>query len=284
MLMKKLIPSIVLLIILSGLPLGCSKRPRDSAIAKNIETKAATAVETRDSDIQVVAQHGRVKITGVVKNSAAQQKREEIAREEPGTTAVDDQTTIASRRAGSADDVAERLKSQPIVVPEGTSLTVRIGEVLGSKKSKTGDIFIATLAQDLNIDGRTAIRRGAEIDGKVLNAKAKGRFKGQGELSLTLTSIVVNAKPYSIQTEPLDSTVKGKGKRTAATTGGGAAGGALIGGIAGGGKGAGIGAVIGGSAGFLGGIITGNNQIEIPMETVLSFQLSSPLTLPKSGE
>ena len=165
-------------------------------------------------------------------------------------------------------------------MPEGTSLTVRIGEVLGSKKSKTGDIFIATLAQDINIDGRAAIRRGAEIDGKVLNAKPKGRFKGQGELSLTLTSIVVNA----IQTEPLDSTLKGKGKRTAATTGGGAAGGALIGGIAGGGKGAGIGAVMGGSAGFLGGIITGNNQIEIPMETVLSFQLSSPLTLPKSGE
>ena len=83
MLMKKLIPSIVLLIILTGLPLGCSKRPRDSAIAKNIQTKAAAAIETRDSEIQVVAQHGRVKITGVAKNSAAQQKLEGIATENP---------------------------------------------------------------------------------------------------------------------------------------------------------------------------------------------------------
>jgi len=279
--LKKLIPSIVLLTTLLGLSLGCSKRPRDSAIAKNIQTKAASAIETKDSDIRVIAQHGRVKITGVVKNAAAQQKLEEIAREEPGTTAVDDQTTIASRRPV---DNAERLEPQPVVLPEGTALIVRIGQVLGSKKSKTGDSFIATLAQDLNIDGRTAIRRGSTIDGKVLNAKAKGRFKGQGELSLTLTSITVNAKPYSIQTDPLDSTVKGKGKRTAGTTGGGAAGGALIGGIAGGGKGAGIGAVIGGSAGFIGGMITGNNQIEIPIETVLTFQLSSPLTLPKYGE
>jgi len=77
----------------------------------------------------------------------------------------------------------------------------------------------------------------------------------------------------------LSSTVKGKGKRTAATTGGGAAGGALIGGIAGGGKGAGIGALVGAGAGFIGGAVTGNKQIEIPAESALSFTLSQPLTL-----
>ena len=78
----------------------------------------------------------------------------------------------------------------------------------------------------------------------------------------------------------LSSTVKGKGKRTAATTGGGAAGGALIGGIAGGGKGAAIGAGIGAAAGFLGGTFTGNKQIEVPAESALSFTLAQPLTLP----
>jgi uncharacterized protein YcfJ len=103
-------------------------------------------------------------------------------------------------------------------------------------------------------------------------------------LALSLTSITIRGKNYPIQTGTLDSTVKGKGKRTAATTGGGAAGGALIGGLAGGGKGAGIGALVGAGAGFVGGALTGNKQIEIPAESPLSFTLSKSLTLPPGTE
>jgi hypothetical protein len=118
----------------------------------------------------------------------------------------------------------------------------------------------------------------------VVSAKAKGKVKGEGELILALTSITVKGKNYAIRTGTLDSTVKGKGKRTAATTGGGAAGGALIGGIAGGGKGAAIGALVGAGAGFVGGAATGNKQIEFPAESALTFQLSAALTLPPAEE
>jgi len=86
--------------------------------------------------------------------------------------------------------------------------------------------------------------------------------------------------PLWFELSHLDNTNKGKGKRTAATTGVGAAGGALIGGIAGRGKGAGIGALVGAGAGLIGGAATGNQQIEIPAESALSFQLSAPLKLP----
>jgi uncharacterized protein YcfJ len=89
---------------------------------------------------------------------------------------------------------------------------------------------------------------------------------------------------YPIRTATLDSTVKGKGKRTAGTTGGGAAGGALIGGLAGGGKGAGIGALVGAAGGLVGGALTGNKQIEIPAETALTFTLAESLTLPPPAE
>jgi len=114
----------------------------------------------------------------------------------------------------------------------------------------------------------------------VVTAKAKGKVKGEGQLSLTLRSITVGEQTYQIHTGVLDSKIKGKGKRTAATTGGGAAGGALIGGIAGGGKGAGIGALVGAAGGFVAGAATGNKQVEIPAETALTFTLSAPLTLP----
>jgi hypothetical protein len=50
----------------------------------------------------------------------------------------------------------------------------------------------------------------------------------------------------------------------------------MISGIAGGGK-AGIGALVGAGAGLVGGVLTGNKQIEIPAESALSFTLDSPL-------
>jgi len=103
-------------------------------------------------------------------------------------------------------------------------------------------------------------------------------------LALALTNITIRGKDYPIQTGTLDSTVKGKGKRTAATTGGGAAGGALIGGLAGGGKGAGIGAAVGAVGGLVGGTVTGNKQIEIPAESPLTFTVAKSLTLAPRAE
>jgi hypothetical protein len=155
---------------------------------------------------------------------------------------------------------------------------------LSSKTSTTGQAFIATLAQPVGAGGKTALPKGATLSGTVVTAKAKGKIKGEGQLDLMLTSISVRGHTYPIKTNLLSSTEKGKGKRTAATTGGGAAGGALIGGLAGGGKGAGIGALVGAGAGFVGGAFTGNKQIELPAESALSFTLTSSLTLPPRGE
>jgi hypothetical protein len=140
------------------------------------------------------------------------------------------------------------------------------------------------VAQPVTVHGKTAIPKGSTVTGTVVTAKKKGKIKGEGQLALSLTSITIHGKNHPIQTETLDSTVKGKGKRTAATTGGGAAGGALIGGLAGGGKGAGIGALVGAGAGLVGGALTGNKQVEIPAESALTFTLSRQLTIPPSVE
>jgi len=288
----KLFTSVVLLTALLGLSIACSKHPSDDAIAKDIQSKVAADPETKDSDVNVTVKDGKVTLTGTVKTPAAQQEIEQIAKDEPGATGIDDQTAVDTSAMASEPMPAaappptaapprtvEKPKPQPTVIPAGTVLTVRVNQALGSKTSQTGDTFLATLAQPVS-----GIPAASTAQGEVLNAKPKGKFKGQGELSLTLTSISVKGHTYSIQTSPLDSTVKGKGKRTAATTGGGAAGGALIGGIAGGGKGAAIGAAIGAGAGLIGGTLTGNKQIEIPAESALSFTLSAPLTIKPAAE
>jgi hypothetical protein len=292
---KRLAISISVILLLTTF--ACSKRPNDEQIQKDIQTKAAADPDTRDSAITVESKDGKVTLTGKVATPAAQQKLEQIAKDEAGATGVDDQTAVDPQVVASEPMAAqpaasqppppapvEAPKPQPIVVPAGTALTIKLGTALGSKTSQSGQTFLATLAQPVSVQGKSAMPAGSTASGTVVSAKAKGKVKGEGELILALTSITVRGHTYPIKTATLDSTVKGKGKRTAVATGGGAAGGALIGGIAGGGKGAAIGALVGAGAGFIGGSATGNKQIEYPAESALTFTLAAPLTLPPSAE
>jgi len=269
---------------------GCSTHPNDDVIAKNVQSKVAADPATKDSAVLVTSKDGKVSLRGSVKDGATQLRRQQLAREESGVTGVDDQTAVLPEPAAAPEQAAntpttapapvETPKPQPIVLPAGTTLTVTVDQALSSDKSQSGQTFQATLAQPVTVRGTTAIPKGSNVTGTVVTAKKKGKIKGEGQLALSLTSITIRGKNYPIQTGTLDSTVKGKGKRTAATTGGGAAGGALIGGLAGGGKGAGIGALVGAGAGLVGGALTGNKQIEIPAESPLTFTLSKSLTLP----
>jgi hypothetical protein len=167
--------------------------------------------------------------------------------------------------------------AQPVSVPAGTTLTVRLKEAVGSKISQPGQSFSATLSSPVVVDGNTLIPAGASAGGVVVDAKPLGRFKGGAVLELKLTSITVNGSEKSIETSAVVRAAKGKGKRTAVMAGGGAAVGALIGGLAGGGKGAAIGALAGGGAGTGGAAFTGNKDIVLPAESALSFKLKTPL-------
>jgi hypothetical protein len=183
--------------------------------------------------------------------------------------------TAGSNMAGS--NAASAPAPQPVVIPAGTTLTVRLGEPVGSKISTTGQTFRATLAHDITVDGSTVISRGSSATGTVVDAKPLGRFKGGALLELRLTSMTVQGTEHRIQTAAMTTEEKGKGKRTAVMTGGGGALGAIIGGIAGGGKGAAIGAAAGAGAGVGGAAFTGNKEIVFPAESALSFKLRSPL-------
>jgi BON domain len=253
--------------------IGCSHGPSDIAIAKDVQQKVAATAETKDSQVGVTAKDGKVTLSGMVSSPEAQKKAEEIAGQELGVTAVEDKTVLPPPPP-----------PPPTVIPAGTVFTVRTAEELSSKTSTEGQTFSASLARPISVEGEIAIPKGATCVGRVVTAKAKGKIKGEGQLALELTSVSVDGVTYKVQTNVLDSTVKGKGKRTAATTGGGAAGGGLIGGLAGGAKGFGIGALVGGAAGFIGGAATGNKQIEIPAESPLRFTLREPLTLPPAQQ
>jgi hypothetical protein len=164
-------------------------------------------------------------------------------------------------------------------VPAGTSLVVRVGQTVSSKSNSVGDTFTGTLAQSVTAGGVKVFPAGTTVTGSVTAAKGQGRFKGAGDLAVDITRL----GSYPVSTTAYEKAQSGKGKRSTALIGGGGGGGALIGGLAGGGKGALIGGLLGAGAGTAGAAFTGNKEITIPAETVVTFKLSAPITVTRKG-
>jgi hypothetical protein len=164
-----------------------------------------------------------------------------------------------------------------VVIPAHAPLRVRLDQDLGSKISQPGQSFGATVADDVVVDGQVVIPRGAHAEGTVIDAKALGHIKGGALIELRLERVKTNWGSYPVATSTMERVEKGKGKRTAGFAGGGGAFGAIIGGLAGGGKGAAIGALAGAGAGTAGSAMTGNHEIFLPAETLLTFRLEHPV-------
>jgi hypothetical protein len=167
----------------------------------------------------------------------------------------------------------------PFEVAAGTSLPIILSTKLNSKTSQAGDPFSGTLASAVLINGEVAIPKGSAVTGEVVDAKKQGTFKGEANLAIHLTSIVIRGKQFPITSSTYAATVKGKGKRTAVVTGGGAALGAIIGGIAGGGKGAAIGAGVGGGGGLAASGATGGENVTLAAESRVTFKLTNGITV-----
>jgi hypothetical protein len=160
-----------------------------------------------------------------------------------------------------------------VVLPAGTDVRVRLDGDLSSETSHPGDTFTATVADNVLAHGQVVVPRGSRAEGTVIDAKALGHFKGGALLSVRLDRVHTHWGGYPVSTSSIERAENGKGKRSAGFIGGGAAFGALIGGLAGGGKGAAIGALAGGGAGTAGSAFTGNKQIVLPAEMLLTFRL-----------
>jgi hypothetical protein len=170
-------------------------------------------------------------------------------------------------------------KPLSITVPDGTEFSIRLIDPLDSEKNQVGDSFRATLNHSVRVGDRLAIPSGADVMGRVIDVKGAGHFTGQSVLAVELVSVAMGGKSYELHTNEYRKMGTARGKNTAEKVGGGAALGAIIGAIAGGGKGAAIGATVGAGAG--GGVqaATKGQQIKLPTESVLNFQLVSPVTV-----
>lgn len=166
-----------------------------------------------------------------------------------------------------------------VTLPPGTPITIRTAEEIDTDRNQAGDVFNATLAQPLTLGEQVIAPAGSEVKGHVAYARDSGTFSGQSELILELIELRVGDRTYELRTSDYSETGPSRGKRTASTIGGAAVAGAVIGAIVGGGKGAAIGAGAGAAVGTGVQVLTRGQRIKVPIETMLTFTLQSPLTI-----
>lgn len=156
-------------------------------------------------------------------------------------------------------------------IPVGTRVTIHLGQSISSETAHTGDSFDGTLASDVVVNGTTIAKAGSAVKGKVTYAKASGRLKDPGVVTIRLTSIAGN----TVTTSAVSRKGQSHTKSNATKIGGGAAAGALIGALAGGGKGAAIGAGVGAGAGTGVAYGTGKKNVVISSESTLAFTVTT---------
>lgn len=212
-----------------------------------------------------------------VKSSAVKASRRSASR--PAPVANDYAPPSSPAPVATAPVSVAPPKPTTVTVPDGTEISIRLIDPLDSEKNQVGDRFRATLGHSIMVGDRVAIPAGADIDGRVIDVKDAGHFSGKSTLAVELVSMTMGGKNYELHTSEWRKEGAARGKNTAAKVGGGAAVGAIIGAIAGGGKGAAIGATVGAGAGTGVQAVTKGQQIKLPAESMLNFQLSSALTV-----
>ncbi|MBV8809256.1 MAG: BON domain-containing protein [Acidobacteriaceae bacterium] len=286
---------------LGCLATGCAnKPPSDQSLVTDIQSKLYADATTKPAGITVTAKDGVVTLSGDVPSSDVELEAMKVANGTAGVRSVTDQmkvNTAAANPAPAPPPLAQEStpppaqepvaaapvnpppKPRPVTIPVGTRVSVRTIDAIDSSSSSPGQVFGASLDSPLVVGDRVVIPAGANCGVALVASKEAGRIKGQSELEVRLASMDYHGRPVQVDSTAVTEAGKSRGKQTAVRTGIGAAAGGIIGGLAGGGKGAAIGAAAGGGAGFGINAFTHGPKVKIPSETVLNFQLQSPLVL-----
>ncbi|HKQ88456.1 MAG TPA: BON domain-containing protein [Candidatus Acidoferrales bacterium] len=165
------------------------------------------------------------------------------------------------------------------VVPAGTTVSVRMIDSIDSSVNQAGEVFQASLDAPIVVDNEVVVPKGANVYVRLTSAASAGKMTGKSELRLQLVKVEYQGGSFPLVSSTYAESGKSRTTDTEKKVGGGAVLGAIIGAIAGGGKGAAIGAAAGAGAGTVYQGATHGQQVKIPSETKLDFQLDQPATI-----
>jgi hypothetical protein len=166
-----------------------------------------------------------------------------------------------------------------VEIATGTTIRVRMIDPVDSAVNRTGEVFHASLEAPIVVSNEVVVPKGADVYVRLTRASSAGHMSGRSELHLELVKLDYGGRSYALVSSTSSVVGSSRGKKTATAVGAGAVIGGIIGAIAGGGKGAAIGATVGGAGGGVYQASTKGEQVRVPAETVLDFQLEQPATV-----
>jgi hypothetical protein len=114
-------------------------------------------------------------------------------------------------------------------VPVGSAFTVILNDPISTETNKEGDLYTASLAEPMVVNGKVVAEKGDLVTGKVKTVEEPGRVKGRARLELVLNQITTGKRTYNISTEPFIAVGDSSKERDAGLIAGGAGVGAVIG-------------------------------------------------------
>ncbi len=320
--MKRDLRSWVIKMFLAGMICGwvaCSKSPSNESISSAIKASFYSDPQLKNESIDISVKDGAVTLAGSVSSDSARLQAYKLADGTPGVRKINDQMQVGPAQAGqpgvstqpSSSDAGTAVgtmsrprpsaasgtpsrssfpgdavaQARKVTIPAGTSVRVQMIDSINSKRNKIGETFAASLADPITAGNEVVVPKGADVFVKLTESKSAGKIRGRSELQLSLDHLVFHGKNYELSSGTYKAEGESRGKQTAKRVGIGAGIGTAIGAIAGGGKGAAIGAAVGAGSGTAVQVFTQGEQVQVPSETKLDFQLEAPLeiAIPSAG-
>ena len=177
-----------------------------------------------------------------------------------------DATSNPGAAAGSNSAAPAPTPPRVFTIRSGSRITIFTARELSTKTAKDGDRFTASLARPI-VDGDWVIaKKGATVEGVIVNSDPGGRVKGRASMTVKLRSLqLADGRTVDLSTNSYTKQAKSTKKKDALKIG----------------VGAGIGAGAGGGAGTGLVLATRGDPAVIPSESQLSFNLQAPIHVTK---
>lgn len=133
------------------------------------------------------------------------------------------------------------------ILPRNTIVTVQLAQPISTAISTDGTLFMAVLAESIRLEDEVVLRKGATVQGRVLESRRGGPARGDARLILDLTGVKIPGHQLDMVTERWVYTPMGREAAKAAD-----------------------------SLSY----VTQAGQISIPAGARLEFRLAQPLALP----
>ncbi len=166
-----------------------------------------------------------------------------------------------------------------VMLPEGTTLRLRLRSAVASDTSRVEDPVRAELREAVVVDGATVLPTGTVFTGVVTGVERSGRVKGRAHIAYRFDSLNYADDRYDVSTAQLSHQAEATKGEDATKIAVGAGTGAAVGALLGGGSGAAKGAAIGGAAGTGVVLATRGKEIRLGPGASVTTRLTAPVTI-----